>query len=105
MKKISIIIPAYNEEESLPILYERLSKLMDNMKEYNFEILFVNDGSKDKTIEIIKNMREKDNRICYVDFARNFGKEIAMIAGIDYATGDAVIFMDSDLQDPPELIP
>ena len=105
MKKISIIIPAYNEEESLPILYERLSKLMDNMKEYNFEILFVNDGSKDKTIEIIKNMREKDNRICYVDFARNFGKEIAMIAGLDYATGDCVIFMDADLQDPPELVP
>ena len=105
MKKISIIIPAYNEKESLPILYERLSKLMDNMKEYNFEILFVNDGSKDKTIEIIKNMREKDNRICYVDFARNFGKEIAMIAGLDYATGDCVIFMDADLQDPPELVP
>ena len=105
MKKISIIIPAYNEEESLPILYERLSKLMDNMKEYNFEILFVNDGSKDKTIEIIKNMREKDNRICYVDFARNFGKEIAMIAGLDYATGDCVVFMDADLQDPPELVP
>lgn len=105
MKKISIIIPAYNEEESLPILYERLSKLMGNMKSYEFEILFINDGSKDKTIEIIKSMREKDNRICYVDFARNFGKEIAMIAGLDYATGDCVIFMDADLQDPPELIP
>lgn len=105
MKKISIIIPAYNEEESLPILYERLSKLMENMKSYEFEILFINDGSKDKTIEIIKSMREKDNRICYVDFARNFGKEIAMIAGLDYATGDCVIFMDADLQDPPELIP
>ena len=105
MKKISIIIPAYNEEESLPILYERLSKLMGNMKAYEFEVLFINDGSKDKTIEIIKSMREKDNRICYVDFARNFGKEIAMIAGLDYATGDCVIFMDADLQDPPELIP
>lgn len=105
MKKISIIIPAYNEEESLPILYERIEKLMNNMKNYEFEILFVNDGSKDKTIEIIKDMREKDNRICYVDFSRNFGKEIAMIAGLDYATGDCVIFMDADLQDPPELIP
>ena len=105
MKKISIIIPAYNEEESLPILYERLSKLMENMKAYEFEVLFINDGSKDKTVEIIKSMREKDNRICYVDFARNFGKEIAMIAGLDYATGDCVIFMDADLQDPPELIP
>ena len=105
MKKISIIIPAYNEEESLPILYERLSKLMEAMNSYEFEILFINDGSKDKTIEIIKSMREKDNRICYVDFARNFGKEIAMIAGLDYATGDCVVFMDADLQDPPELIP
>lgn len=105
MKKISIIIPAYNEEEALPILYERLSKLMEDMNSYEFEILFINDGSKDKTIEIIKSMREKDNRICYVDFARNFGKEIAMIAGLDYATGDCVVFMDADLQDPPELIP
>ena len=105
MKKISIIIPAYNEEESLPYLYDRLEKLMSNMSNYEFEILFVNDGSKDKTIEIIKKLRKKDERICYVDFSRNFGKEIAMIAGLDYATGDCVIFMDADLQDPPELIP
>ena len=105
MKKISVIIPAYNEEESLPLLYERMEKLMKSMENYEFEILFVNDGSKDKTIEIIKQMRQEDNRICYVDFSRNFGKEIAMIAGLDYATGDCVIFMDADLQDPPELIP
>lgn len=105
MKKISVIIPAYNEEESLPLLYERMEKLMNSMENYEFEILFVNDGSKDKTIEIIKQMRQEDNRICYVDFSRNFGKEIAMIAGLDYATGDSVIFMDADLQDPPELIP
>ena len=105
MKKISIIVPAYNEEESLPILYKRIYQLMENMKDYSFEVLFVNDGSKDNTIQIIKQMREKDERICYVDFSRNFGKEIAMIAGLDYATGDCVIFMDADLQDPPELIP
>ena len=105
MKKISIIIPAYNEQESLPILYERLTKLMETLNNYDFEVLFVNDGSKDQTIEIIKELREKDERICYVDFARNFGKEIAMIAGLDYATGDCVIFMDADLQDPPELVP
>lgn len=105
MKKITIIIPAYNEEESLPFLYERLDKLMGDMKNYDFEILFVNDGSKDKTISIIKELREKDKRISYLDFSRNFGKEIAMIAGLDYATGDCVIFMDADLQDPPELIP
>lgn len=105
MKKISVIIPAYNEEESLPILKQRMEKLMNSMENYEFEILFINDGSKDNTINIIKEMREEDNRINYVDFSRNFGKEIAMIAGLDYATGDCVIFMDADLQDPPELIP
>ena len=106
MKKISIIIPAYNEEESLPYLYERLENMISPLEDrYEFEILFVNDGSKDKTIDLIKEYREKDKRICYVDFARNFGKEIAMKAGIDYCTGDAVIFLDADLQDPPELIP
>lgn len=105
MKKVTIIIPAYNEEESLPYLYERLVKLMENNKNYDFEILFVNDGSKDRTLEIIKEYRKKDNRISYVDFSRNFGKETAMIAGMDYATGDCIIFMDADLQDPPELIP
>ena len=105
MKKISIIIPAYNEEESLPYLYERLEKLMGEMQNYEFEILFVNDGSRDKTMQIIKEYRQKDERISYVDFSRNFGKEIAMIAGLDYAKGDCVIFMDADLQDPPELIP
>ena len=105
MKKITIIIPAYNEEESLPFLYERLEKLMNSINNYEFEILFVNDGSKDKTIELIKEYREKDNRISYVDFSRNFGKETAMIAGLDYCNGDAVVIIDADLQDPPELIP
>lgn len=105
MKKISVIVPAYNEEESLPYLMKRLTKLIDSIENYEFEILFVNDGSKDKTIDLIKEYREKDKRVAYVDFARNFGKELAMIAGLDYATGDAVIFMDADLQDPPELIP
>lgn len=105
MKKISIIIPSYNEEESIPLLYERIKKVIDDMQKYKFEVLFVNDGSKDKTIEIIKELRKNDDRICYVDLSRNFGKERAMIAGIDYATGDCIIFMDADLQDPPELIP
>lgn len=105
MRKITILIPAYNEEESLPFLYERVSKIMNEIKNYDFELLFVNDGSKDKTLEEIKKMREEDSRISYVDFSRNFGKEIAMIAGMDYATGDCVIIMDADLQDPPELIP
>ena len=86
MKKISIIVPAYNEEESLPYLEKRLVTLMNNMKNYEFEILVINDGSKDKTLEIIKNIRKKDERFSYVNFSRNFGKEIAMIAGLDYAS-------------------
>jgi len=104
MKKITIIVPSYNEEEALPYLYERLNSLMNSLDKYEFEILFVNDGSKDKTLEIIKEMRSKDNRISYVDFSRNFGKEIAIKAGFDYANGDSVILMDADLQDPPELL-
>ena len=105
MRKITILVPAYNEEESLNALYERISKIMNSMENYEFELLFINDGSKDKTLSMIKELRSKDNRVCYVDFSRNFGKEIAMIAGLDYATGDCVIIMDADLQDPPELIP
>lgn len=105
MKKITIIIPAYNEQDSLPYLYERIEKLINSIENYEFEVLFVNDGSKDKTLDLIKEYRENDKRISYIDFSRNFGKETAMIAGLDYAQGDAVIFMDADLQDPPELIP
>ena len=105
MKKISIIVPAYNEEESLPMLFERVTALIDSMPNYEFEVLFVDDGSKDKTLELIKEQRQKDKRYSYVTFARNFGKETAMIAGLDYALGDAVIFIDADLQDPPEVIP
>ena len=105
MKKISIIIPAYNEEESLPLLYDRLNKVISNLESYEFEMLFINDGSKDNTLKIIKELRKKDARVSYVDFSRNFGKEVAMIAGLDYAKGDCVIFIDADLQDPPELNP
>lgn len=105
MKKITIIVPSYNEEESIPYLYDRLNTMMNNLNNYEFEVLFVNDGSKDKTLELIKELRDKDKRISYVNFSRNFGKETAMIAGLDYATGDCVIFIDADLQDPPELIP
>lgn len=105
MKKISIIIPAYNEEETISLLYDKLSKIINEMENYEFELIFINDGSNDNTLNIIKELRKKDNRISYVDFARNFGKETAMIAGLDYSRGDAVIFLDADLQDPPELIP
>jgi polyisoprenyl-phosphate glycosyltransferase len=104
-KRISILIPAYNEQEVIHQLFERLNTVLKSLKLYDFEILFVNDGSSDSTIEIIKALRQRDTRICFVDLSRNFGKETAMIAGLDYASGDAVIIIDADLQDPPELIP
>lgn len=105
MKTITILIPAYNEEDVLYLLHERLSTIINSINYYNFEILFVNDGSSDRTLDIIKSIRTLDSRISYVNLSRNFGKEIAMIAGLDYAKGDAVIILDADLQDPPELIP
>jgi len=105
MKKISILIPAYNEEDVLDALYKRLDKLAKNNNKYDFEFLFVDDGSRDKTMEIIKDFAEKDDRIAYVSLSRNFGKETAMIAGFDHVTGDAMVVIDADLQDPPELIP
>lgn len=106
MKKISIIIPTYNEEDALPYLKEKLDEIIKNMSyKYEFEVLFVNDGSKDKSLELIKNYRIQNNIYCYINLSRNFGKEIAMIAGLDYVTGDCAIFIDADLQDPPELIP
>ncbi len=104
-KLISILVPAFNEHESLPILYDRLVSLMESHENYDFEILFVNDGSKDDTLDIIKFLRKKDSRINYLNLSRNYGKEIAMIAGFDYIQGDALVIMDADLQDPPELIP
>lgn len=105
MKKISILVPCYNEEASLQLLYPELKKLMDNVKDYEWEVLFVNDGSKDNTIDIIRQLRESDKRICYVNLSRNFGKENAMLAGFDYVTGDCMVIMDADLQHPPHIIP
>jgi glycosyltransferase involved in cell wall biosynthesis len=105
MKKISILIPAYNEQEVLPLLFTRLADLADSQKNYSFEFLFVNDGSRDQTLEFIKKQAESDHRIAYVNLSRNFGKEVAMIAGLDHVTGDATVIIDADLQDPPELIP
>lgn len=105
LKKISILIPAYNEQEVLQHLYERLVKLAGETTGYDFEFLFVNDGSRDQTLEIIKSYAAKDSRIAYVNLSRNFGKETAMIAGLDHVTGDATVIIDADLQDPPELIP
>lgn len=105
MKKITILIPAYNEAPVLDKLYDRLNKLAESVSKYEFEFLFVNDGSRDKTLSIIQNLAEKDSRISYVNLSRNFGKEIAMAAGIDHADNDALVIIDADLQDPPELIP
>jgi glycosyltransferase involved in cell wall biosynthesis len=101
---ISIVIPCYNEEESLPYFYEAMSKIMKKMKDIKFELIFVNDGSKDKTLKILKDLSEKDKRVKYISFSRNFGKESAMLAGLEYTSGDYVAIMDADLQDPPELI-
>jgi glycosyltransferase involved in cell wall biosynthesis len=105
MKRISILIPCYNEEKSLPLLYPELKALMDSQSDYEWEVLFVNDGSRDNTLNLIKALQVADGRINYVDLSRNFGKENAMLAGFDYATGDCMVIMDADLQDPPSLIP
>lgn len=104
MKKISLLIPTYNEEKTLSSLYQELLKLIESEPNYEWEILFVNDGSKDDTLEIIKQLRSEDSRVCYVELSRNFGKENAMLAGFDYVTGDACVILDADLQDPPSLV-
>lgn len=105
MSKVSILIPAYNEELSLSKLYLKIKETMDVFLEYEWEILFVNDGSYDKSLEVIKTLRLQDQRVNFVDLSRNFGKEVAMLAGFDYAAGDCVVIMDADLQHPPSLIP
>lgn len=105
MEKISIIVPCYNEEKALPLFYEELMKnIKDFPKKIEFEILFINDGSKDKTLQIIKELNKKDNQIKYISFSRNFGKEAAIYAGLENATGDYITLMDADLQDPPSLL-
>src|SRR5256885_510080 len=101
---LSIIVPTYNEEEVLPDFHSRLSRVLDKL-DCDTKIIYVNDGSTDRTIGVINNLRRGDTRIAIVDLSRNFGKEIAMTAGFDYADGDAVVVIDADLQDPPELIP
>lgn len=104
MDTISLIIPCYNEEQALPYLYEELSKVARKMQEQLFEFIFVNDGSKDKTLQVIKSLREKDARVHYTSFSRNFGKESAIYAGLKAAKGDYVALLDADLQDPPSLV-
>ena len=103
--KISLIIPCYNEEESLNPLYDELKRVTSSMPDYDFEMIFVDDGSKDKTLSILKDFAAQDERITYISFSRNFGKEAAMYAGFCNATGDYTAVMDADMQHPPSLIP
>ena len=105
MEKISVVVPCYNEEKSLPFFYDEMKKVMKKMSNSEFELIFVNDGSKDKTIDAIKEFARNDKRVRFLSFSRNFGKEAAMYAGFKEATGDYVAVMDADLQDPPELMP
>lgn len=98
------MVPCYNEEAVIQLFYDRVKPIMDKLDSYEFELLFINDGSKDDTMARIKALQANDKRVQYVDLSRNYGKEIAMAAGFDYATGDAVVNIDCDLQDPPELL-
>ncbi|MCR5186277.1 MAG: glycosyltransferase family 2 protein [Clostridia bacterium] len=105
MKKISIIVPCYNEEKAIPFFYDELNKQIEKFpKDISFEVLFINDGSNDNTLEDVKKLAESDEKIKYVSFSRNFGKESAIYAGLENATGDYVTIMDADLQDPPSLL-
>jgi len=104
-KLVSVLIPCFNEQEALPCLYEVLVKTINELEAYAFELLFVNDGSVDHTLELIRHFHDIDGRVSYIDLSRNFGKENAMLAGFDYVKGDCVIVMDADLQDSPSLIP
>ena len=104
MEKISIVVPCYNEEKALPYFYKEIDKVSKKMKSLVFELLFVDDGSNDRTLEILKDLSKEDKRIKYLSFSRNFGKESAIYAGLENSTGDYVTLMDADLQDPPELL-
>ena len=105
MQKLSLIIPCYNEEEALPTFYAEVDRVSALLENYEVEMLFVDDGSKDKTLPILKEMAKEDDRVQYISFSRNFGKEAAMYAGFCNATGDFVAVMDADMQDPPALLP
>lgn len=105
MEKISIVVPCYNEEEAIPLFYQEVEKINHLMKKVNFEYIFVDDGSKDKSLEEIRKLSLVDKNVKYISFSRNFGKEAAMYAGLKNSTGDFICVMDVDLQDPPTLIP
>lgn len=105
MDKISIIVPCFNEEESIPLFYDAISEVAAGMKEQEFEFIFIDDGSKDRTLPILRELHQKDKRVRYISFSRNFGKEAGMYAGLQKSTGDFVAIMDVDMQDPPSLLP
>lgn len=105
MDKISIIVPCFNEEESIPLFYDAISEVAAGMKEQEFEFIFIDDGSKDRTLPILRELHQKDKRVRYISFSRNFGKEAGMYAGLSKSTGDFVAIMDVDMQDPPSLLP
>ena len=105
MKKISIIIPAYNEEEVAQECYNRLEEVLNKLNNYENEIIFINDGSKDKTLEILTELANQNENVKIVSFSRNFGHQAAVTAGLKYVTGDVILIIDADLQDPPELLP
>ena len=105
MNKISVIVPMYYEEEVAKECYTRLKNVLEKIENYNYEIIFVNDGSKDKTLEILKEIAKENKKVKIISFSRNFGHQCAVTAGLRYVTGDAIVIIDADLQDPPELIP
>ena len=105
MKKISLVVPMYYEEKVVNECYKRLTKVLSNLKNYDYEIIFVNDGSKDKTLELLQEVASKDKKVKVISFSRNFGHQCAVEAGLNYVSGDAIVIIDADLQDPPETIP
>ncbi len=106
MKKLSVIVPMYYEEEVAEECYKRLKKVLEGLsKKYEYEIVFINDGSKDKTLNILENIAKENKNVKIISFSRNFGHQCAVTAGLKYITGDAIVIIDADLQDPPELIP
>ncbi len=104
MEKISVIVPCYNEEETINYFYKEITKIAEKLKKYEFEFLFVDDGSRDNTLDVIKKLSNTDKRVRYISFSRNFGKEAAMFAGLEHVDGDYVTIMDADLQDPPAML-
>lgn len=105
MKKVSVVIPMYYEEEVANECYKKVSKILMSLENYDYEIIFINDGSKDKTLDILEDIAKKDEKVKVISFSRNFGHQAAVTAGLKEVTGDAIVIIDADLQDPPELIP